>query len=174
MPRACGQRIVAAFGKAMRLVAAVALGGGLALAAAPGSAFAQAPQVVGYSAPLVIKNDRGGLVTRYIDRIKDLRRTGQPVEIRGEVCLSSCTMYLGLPQTCISRKTSFGFHGPSSYGAPLDQKTFDRWSRIIASHYPAPLAEWFMNDARHSIWNVRHVRGSELIRMGIRECASTS
>ncbi len=67
--------------------------------------------------PLVIKNDRGGYIMDRLREIRNLRRSGQAVEIRGRVCFSTCTMLLDLPQTCVSPQTTFGFHAPTR-GAP--------------------------------------------------------
>ena len=118
----------------------------------------------------VVSNDRGGLVGRRAEQIEQILAAGQRVEIRGRVCLSSCTMYLGLPQTCISPNTSFGFHGPSYYGSALSASDFEYWSNLIASYYPAPLREWYMRKGRTRISGYFRISGRELIRLGIRQC----
>lgn len=120
--------------------------------------------------PLIVRNDRGGLLRERLREISQLRQQSRPVEIRGAVCYSTCTMFLGLPNTCISPDTTFGFHGPSSYGRTLDPDTFSRASLIIASHYPAPLKDWYMNRARYKIHSIYRVKGENIIRMGVRAC----
>ena len=126
---------------------------------------------MGYDeAPLVVLNDRGGLLKTRLRQIKSLRAQGRPIEIRGGICYSTCTMLMGLPNTCISPKTVFGFHGPSSYGRTLDQATFERASPVIASHYPVPLQAWYMSEARYTINGVRRVRGDTIIDMGVASC----
>lgn len=122
------------------------------------------------SGVIVVSNDRGGLVGRRAEQIEQIRTSGQRVEIRGRVCLSSCTMYLGLPQTCIDPNTSFGFHGPSYYGTALSQSDFEYWSALIASYYPAPLRGWYMREGRTRISRYFRISGRELIRLGIRQC----
>ena len=119
---------------------------------------------------LVVRNDPGGLVGTRASEITDLGARGIRVELRGEVCLSSCTMYLGLAKTCVSRTTTFGFHGPSYYGAKLNAQDFEYWSQVIASHYPPRLQSWFLSTARYKINDYYRVKGVELIRMGVREC----
>jgi hypothetical protein len=137
--------------------------------ASPSIATAQTN--VSYSSqPLIVNNDRGGLLRERLREISQLRQQSRPVEIRGAVCFSTCTMFLGLPNTCISPDTTFGFHGPSSYGRTLDPDTFSRASLIIASHYPAPLKDWYMNRARYKIHSVYRVKGENIIRMGVRAC----
>ena len=55
---------------------------------------------MGYDeAPLVVLNDRGGLLKTRLRQIKSLRAQGRPIEIRGGICYSTCTMLMGLPNT---------------------------------------------------------------------------
>ncbi|MEL6618996.1 MAG: hypothetical protein AAFP16_08985 [Pseudomonadota bacterium] len=120
--------------------------------------------------PLVVRNDRGGLLQDRLREIGQLRQQRRPVEIRGSVCFSTCTMYLGLPGTCVSPTTTFGFHGPSSYGRALDPATFNRASEVIASYYPAPLQRWYMDTGRFKIRSLYRIKGRDIIRMGVRQC----
>lgn len=120
--------------------------------------------------PLEIRNDRGGLLTVRLEQLETLKRSQQPVRISGRICYSTCTMFLGLPQTCISPDTTFGFHGPSSYGRSLDQQTFDRASRAIASYYPAPLRDWYMTKGRYELSGFYRIKGANLIALGVRAC----
>lgn len=119
---------------------------------------------------LEIHNDRGGSLRERISQIQQIRAQSQPVRVVGRICYSTCTMFLGLPQTCVSPDTIFGFHGPSSYGRPLDQDIFDHASRLIADHYPEVLRDWYMDTARHSIIRLHRIRGEELIRLGVAAC----
>ena len=137
------------------------------LGAATDQAMAQTSEQL---APLVVGNDRGGLLRTRIYEIRALRETGQAVRIEGRICYSTCTMYLGLPQTCVSPQTMFGFHGPSSYGIPLESEVFDHASKLIKDHYPKPLQQWYMDEARHQIWGVQRVTGAEIIRLGATPC----
>lgn len=120
--------------------------------------------------PLVIRNDRGGLLRDRLQQIRQLRAQRRPVEIRGSVCFSTCTMLIGLPNTCVSPNTTFGFHGPSSYGRPLAPERFNFASEVISSYYPAPLQRWYMETARFRITRISRVKGEKLIDMGIRAC----
>lgn len=124
------------------------------------------------SRAIIIQNDKGGAVTERAELIRDYRSAGTSVEIRGSFCLSSCTMYLGLPETCVTPQTVFGFHGPSSrhYGIALNPAAFEHWSQIMADHYPEPLRSWFLSKGRHRIVGFYEYLGSDLIRMGIRRC----
>lgn len=141
----------------------------IAISGAPTLATAQT-EISFQVAPLVVNNDRGGLLRDRLRQLAGLRQQSRPVQITGNVCLSTCTMFLGLPNTCVSPSTTFGFHGPSSYGRALDPATFDTASRIIADHYPPTLRQWYMNTARYNIRGMHRVSGQNLINMGVRSC----
>lgn len=118
----------------------------------------------------IIGNDRGGYLHDRLNELEELKRIGVQVEIRGRVCYSTCTMFLGLPETCVSPDTIFGFHGPSRSGRRLDEEDFDYFSQIMADYYPEPLKTWFMKTARNRIKGVYKIKGSELIGMGVTAC----
>lgn len=119
---------------------------------------------------IVIGNDIGGIVGNRAAEVQRIKAAGTRVEIRGDICLSSCTMYLGAGDVCISPDTDFGFHGPSFFGADLPPGEFEFWSQVIADHYNPPLREWFMREARYrQIWHYT-VTGEELIRLGYPSC----
>jgi hypothetical protein len=122
------------------------------------------------SSAFVVGNDRGGFIRDRLRELSNLRKSGRRVEIRGNICYSTCTMLLGLPQTCISPETTFGFHGPSKMGKRLDAKDFDYFSKVIAQYYPAPLQSWYMTTGRNRINGMHRIRGAEIIRMGVQAC----
>ncbi|WP_281982821.1 hypothetical protein [Thalassorhabdomicrobium marinisediminis] len=124
--------------------------------------FTPVPQVVG--------NDRGGLLYDRLVALRDLRASNTGVQIRGRVCYSTCTMYLGLPDVCVSPQTTFGFHGPSSYGRRLASADFEMTSRMIAAHYPAPLRNWYLSEGRYRLSGLYYLDGQQIINMGIRAC----
>lgn len=170
MPLACAATAARALCRALPALAVMAAGlAGLG----PAPADAQAIRAPLGIQPLVIRDDAGGRVDWRAEKIEKLRQSGQPVQLRGE-CMSACTMYLALPQVCVAANATFGFHGPSFYGIPLSDHDFNYWSDVIAAHYPAPIAEWYMAEARYSMNRTRRIRGSELIRMGIPECGSAA
>lgn len=118
----------------------------------------------------IVRNDRGGIVGERVEEIRRLKASGQRVEIQGNICLSSCTMYLGAGDVCVNPDTRFGFHGPSYYGQPLAPEYFEYWSEVIAEYYPKPVRDWFMEKARHRLNGYYTIRGTELIRLGMRSC----
>lgn len=118
----------------------------------------------------VVGNDRGGFIRDRLIELRNLRASGRRVEIRGNICYSTCTMLLGLPQTCISPDTTFGFHGPSKLGRRLPPDRFEYFSRVISQYYPAPLQSWYMTTGRNRITGMHRIKGAEIIRLGARAC----
>jgi len=121
----------------------------------------------------VVGNDRGGYLHDRLIELGNLQRNGTAVEIRGRICYSTCTMFLGLSETCVDPKTTFGFHGPSRGGRKLSPQKFDYFSRVMADYYPPQLRDWFMREGRHRISGVYKIKGADLIRMGVPACANT-
>lgn len=134
------------------------------------SAQAATPRTKKPGATIVVKNDRGGSVRRRWAEIQKINQLGQRVEIRGRVCLSSCTMYLAAHDVCVSSRTTFGFHGPHRFGAKLTSVEFEEWSQFIAGHYPTPVRSWYMHTARYKTYNPARLTGAELIRLGVPRC----
>ncbi len=120
-------------------------------------------------AAFVVQSDRGGWLGQRSKKIRKMRATGQRVELRG-TCLSACTMYLSLPNACVSSNATFGFHGPSRNGQQLSQREFDHWSRLMADNYREPLRSWFLTKARYRTSGYYNMSGTELIRMGYPQC----
>lgn len=118
----------------------------------------------------IIHNDRGGVVGARAQEIAGIQMRQQRVEIRGRVCLSTCTMFLGAGDVCVSPNTKFGFHGPSYYGRPLKPDQFEYWSQVIASYYPSRLKEWYLSEGRYRSKGYYTMSGAQLINMGVPQC----
>jgi hypothetical protein len=56
-----------------------------------------------------INDDRGGLIRNYLDRWAEIKSSGEKLILDG-LCLSACTMFTSLPNTCITEKVILGFH----------------------------------------------------------------
>lgn len=119
---------------------------------------------------LIIRNDLGGRIDLREQEIIKLRTEGRAVELRGEACVSACTMYLALDTVCVDPRTTFGFHGPSSYGKPMPPEYFEYWSQFLANHYVQPLRDWYLATARYELHQIYNISGRDLIRMGYRAC----
>lgn len=118
---------------------------------------------------LIVRDDHGGLISQRSQEIIQLQQTGQTVQIEGD-CLSSCTMYLALQNTCVTPDTRLGFHTPQIAGQRLALSDFEHWSQEVARHYPEPLKSWYMREGRLRQAGFFSIRGTELIRLGIPAC----
>ena len=125
---------------------------------------------VAQSAAFIVGNDRGGVIGTRAEEVLRLKAENRRVEMRGGICLSSCTIYLGAGNVCVSPETRFGFHGPSYYGQPLLPVHFEYWSEVLASHFPLAVRQWFFDRARHRTNGYHTVLGKELIRHGVAAC----
>lgn len=128
-----------------------------------------APVAAQTNAAIVVQSDRGGLIGQRSQQIGDFRAAGQRVELRG-TCLSACTMYLGLTNTCVASNATFGFHGPTRNGQPLPKREFEHFSQLMADNYREPLRSWFMTTARYRTTGYYQLSGAELIRQGYTPC----
>lgn len=142
---------------------------GLSAALALPLSLAGAPGEAQTANALVVRSDRGGYIGQRDQQINALRAQGARVELHG-TCLSSCTMYLSLPNICIAPEATLGFHGPSLNGRPLNPSDFERWSNIMAKHYPEPIRSWYMSEARYTVSGYHRMSGEQLIRMGYPSC----
>jgi hypothetical protein len=108
----------------------------LALAVAlTASTFASA------SATVRISGDNGGRMGEYASRFQEVRQSGEQVVIDG-ICLSACTMVLGLVprnRVCATPNAVLGFHAawqPDGSGgrvtsAPATRALFDTYPRSV-------------------------------------------
>ncbi|SFJ56532.1 hypothetical protein [Celeribacter neptunius] len=159
-------------------IAAILLAPNTAQAAKPRSTQEQSQQqdaaAIASSIPYIVPTDYGGSVKKRLSDIYALRKSARKVEITGAACMSSCTMLLGLENTCVDPKTVFGFHGPSRNGQPLEPALFDQVSKIISRHYPAELQVWYMTVARYNLSGINTMTGAELIRLGAARSCETN
>lgn len=126
----------------------------------------------GERAVLRIGNDYGGLLVERLAEVDALLDAQTVVEIRGAICNSACTLYLGLPDVCVTPQVRLGFHGPASMvaGIGLLPSEFERLSQEMARRYPPPVASWFLQEARYVTNGVAEITGAALIQAGVRAC----
>ena len=120
---------------------------------------------------LDVNYDLGGSVELRRREIDLLRGSSERVRIEG-LCVSACTLYLALPQTCVSASARLGFHGPASPfpGRKLPKGEFERVSRLMADHYPKLLRKWFLQTGRHLQGDYHLLSGRQVIALGARAC----
>jgi hypothetical protein len=83
--------------------------------------------------PIRIVNDSGGYVVDYIQRSKKADR----IIIDGK-CYSACTIYLGHPRVCVTRRARLGFHAP--YGGT--DAINEAFRLYMLGQYPPQIRKW--------------------------------
>lgn len=119
----------------------------------------------------VVQYDLGGDVEGRIREVARLRAKGTQVRIEG-ICVSACTLYLGLPNSCVAASATLGFHGPATNipGIPLPREDFERVSSTMATYYPGQIRTWFMSSARLITENYYTISGAQAVAMGAHGC----
>lgn len=128
--------------------------------------------VSGIAEPLVIQNDRGGYLAKQLDRLAELKKSDRRVEVRGDVCFSTCTLYLSLPNMCADAETIFGFHGPMRIGRKMSTEEFDYFSQLIASHYPERIGQWYLETGREKRFGAHKIKARDMAQYGVKICDS--
>lgn len=119
---------------------------------------------------VVVKDVGGWLHERYRE-IELLKAAGTRVEIKGR-CISACTLYLALENTCIHPDATLGFHGAGRTDEK-DNLHLSRANLKMSMHYKPDLQAWFLAEAsklRGKDYIVRS--GSEIIAMGYKSCVA--
>ena len=119
----------------------------------------------------VVEYDMGGDVNQRIREVARLRAEGTEVRIEG-TCVSACTLYLGLPNSCVMANATLGFHGPRTNipGIPLPRADFERISSTMATYYPGQIRTWFMSTGRMITESYYTISGAQAVAMGAHRC----
>ena len=120
--------------------------------------------------PLVIADDRGGLIVAYEALARELRKSGRKVQIRG-FCASACTILLRLPaeQICAEPQAAFWFHeAGEAVAGPGRKPRSDESTSALMDRYPEPIRAWLREaGGLRPSWTV--LRGAEM-RQFVRAC----
>ena len=112
-----------------------------------------------------VRHDLGGNIG---DRLGEMH-TMRGVKIDG-TCASACTLYLGLPETCLTKRAKLGFHGPNlPSGRKMPKVAFEGWTKAMAEKYPPAIARWFMAEARYSD-DLIYIKADQAVKLGARMC----
>ena len=112
-------------------------------------------------AAVIVTKDVGGFVTDYENQTAIYRASQR--EVRLHECRSACTLALSLPNVCVYPDSILKFH--LAYDPRNHQPNADV-SRQMFDSYPAAVRARLGTLTRE----YKVLRGSELIRLGIRDC----
>jgi hypothetical protein len=113
--------------------------------------------------------DSGGNIHAYAAAVDYLNNAGRKKAIVG-VCVSACTMYLGVRKVCVDPEAELWFHAAH---LPSNTRPDPAGSLIMLSHYPKHVRAWVIQVGalERTEWDGRAVlSGRQLIGMGIRAC----
>ncbi len=121
----------------------------------------------------VVRDDHGGRVEPYAERLAIAEARGEPVRIGAVACDSSCTLFLAARRACVSRQAVFGFHAPW-IGEP-DGGVVDReLTGMFARSYKPALRRLFLQHVRNTADTVPgpllKLSGAQLASLGYRLC----
>jgi len=118
------------------------------------------------NAMMVITDDIGGRIGKYVEAYQNARQSGELVVIDG-VCLSACTLVLGIvpvDRICITRRATLGFHAawlPGPQGRPVHSEA---GTQALWDYYPPHVRRWISSRGGLSL-KMLYLRGSELAAM---------
>lgn len=112
-------------------------------------------------APVVVMKDVGGFVTDYQSQTAIYRASER--EVRLHECRSACTMALSLPNVCVYPNSTLKFH--LAYD-PRNHETNAAVSQQLFESYPPAVQARLGALTR----NYKVLTGSELIKLGVRDC----
>lgn len=116
------------------------------------------------SADVRITNDRGGEVSSYVEKFREVGASGERIVIDGP-CLSACTLLTGLvprDHVCVTSRAMLGFHAASYYDDTSRSFVPTRQGSAVVMHlYPPEIRSWI---GRHGGLTPRLImlRGREL------------
>jgi hypothetical protein len=114
-------------------------------------------------APVVVMKDVGGYVDQYDAQTALYGATNR--EVRLHECRSACTLALSLPNVCVYPSSLLKFH--KAYN-PITKQANEDVSRAMMEAYPTAVRQRLGDLTRQ----YKVLTGSELIRLGIRDCNS--
>ena len=114
-----------------------------------------------------IGDDNGGSIGEYADRYKRVDNSGEPVEIDG-ICLSACTMVLGIVprnRICVTKRAVLGFHSATGMGANGRPGPYSYLgTQVLLDTYPYYILQW-ISENRGLTPRMIYLRGPELAEM---------
>lgn len=96
------------------------------------------------SATVLITGDNGGRMGEYASRFTQVRQSGEQVVIDG-MCLSACTMVLGLVprnRVCVTPNAVLGFHAAWQPDGSGGRVTSVPATRALLDTYPPSIRAW--------------------------------
>lgn len=120
--------------------------------------------------PYVVSGDGGGSIFEYILKYGELRQINKPIRV-SDICLSACTMVLGLAkpgQACAEPSGLFGFHS-AFFMTVFGPRGSQEGTRLLWNIYPKNVQDIMKSrgwDGEGETWEhpeLIYVRATELL-----------
>ena len=116
--------------------------------------------------------DSGGNLRSYVADVQRLNAQGAPKAIRG-VCVSACTIYLGVKNVCVEPTAQLWFHAAH---LPGDSSPDTLGSLEMLAFYPPRVREWIIQSGAlvsTGFDNSKMLSGKDLTSLGVPACPSS-
>lgn len=96
---------------------------------------------------VTIENNPGGMVVSFLANRHYYQNSGNEIKLAG-YCMSACTMYIAMPNTCLDKDAEFWFHQGSTIWATA--KMLENWpvglkNKVLAYELPSYSSdEWIV------------------------------
>ncbi len=118
--------------------------------------------------PQNVKIDEGGSVADRMQHFELIEKAGHQFKIDG-MCISACTMFLGLKNVCVAPRTVFGFH--SSYTSNGFISTPSKYGNaILTSYYPPAIRKWVTDNKALDSLELTPMLAEEAWALGMTRC----
>ena len=112
--------------------------------------------------------DYGGDVIEKLQQFYYLKQSQQEFVIP-DVCISACTMFLGLPKVCVQDGTVFGFH--SAYYMDGNKPIPSKFGNdILLDIYPPKVKDFVVKNKFLDSLDLSFVNAKTMYALGIKEC----
>lgn len=85
--------------------------------------------------------DFGGNIIDRMQSFEMLERTNVTIPLSG-VCISACTMFLGLSKVCVEPGTMFGFHSAYTIDEKGNAQMSGFGNALMLEYYPDSVVKW--------------------------------
>lgn len=115
--------------------------------------------------------DFGGSIFERLNAMQDIDSTGAEYHISG-VCISACTMYLGLKRVCVESGSILEFHSAGEM-LPDGRVKMSRFGNdILMAVYPENVRQWIIKHNALSSLELTGMTANEAFSIGVKKCGS--
>jgi hypothetical protein len=113
--------------------------------------------------------DPGGSIFERFELMKIIDRAGVEYHING-VCISACTLFLGLEKVCMEPRSLLMFHSASSPDANGNLILSEEGNMIARLVYPQRILEWIDKKKALATIKLTPMTSDEAWSLGVKKC----